>query len=262
MSFDSVAWAWRQRGLSPAQKIVLIGLADHTDRNHSTAFPSLSTLAQECELGASTIKAALSELETKGLISREQRWRDDGSRTSNLYNLRLDSGYGRPESGLGVGQNPAKGRPESGLALNKPPNKESSKEVTPDTLRRVSAPKGASPPEGLEGFSDFLTEHLPNCKQTKAFWDAVEFHRRRGVEIAAEQFQIRQWLEKQTGRRRGTNLFVTNWLKNAEAHTNGTGRTKAYQGPDRAESTTPERRPTVFVRPGETPAQYEERMAP
>lgn len=89
MSHYMTALAMRQRGLKPAAKIVLYWLADHHNESTGLCFPSLKTLASECEMDKSTVIRHLSALEAAGLIERMARTRGDGSQASTEYSMRL-----------------------------------------------------------------------------------------------------------------------------------------------------------------------------
>ena len=89
MSHYMTALAMKQRGLKPAAKIVLYWLADHHNETTGACFPSLKTLAQECEMDVASIKRHLANLEVLGLIQRTQRQRENGSQTSTQYTLHL-----------------------------------------------------------------------------------------------------------------------------------------------------------------------------
>jgi DNA-binding transcriptional ArsR family regulator len=83
------ALAMKQKGLKPAAKIVLYWLADHHNEETGLCFPSLKTLADECEMNKSTLIRHLDALEEMGLIKRDKRNRENGSRASNSYRLTL-----------------------------------------------------------------------------------------------------------------------------------------------------------------------------
>jgi DNA-binding MarR family transcriptional regulator len=87
MSHYMTALAMKQSGLKPAAKIVLYWLADHHNESTGACFPSLKTLAQECEMDVASIKRHLANLEASGLIQRTQRQRENGSQTSTQYTL-------------------------------------------------------------------------------------------------------------------------------------------------------------------------------
>ena len=72
MSIDATTWAWKQRGLTPAQKLLLLSLADRAEEDH-TCWPSLRRLAADTGLTDRGIQKILAELETRGLIRRDMR---------------------------------------------------------------------------------------------------------------------------------------------------------------------------------------------
>ena len=83
------ALAMKQAGIKPSAKIVLYWLADHHNGETGRCFPSLKTLERECEMSRPAIIRHLSALEDAGLISRDQRKRENGSQTSTAYRLHL-----------------------------------------------------------------------------------------------------------------------------------------------------------------------------
>jgi hypothetical protein len=83
------ALAMQQRGIKPAAKVVLYWLADHHNGETGACFPSLNTLASECEMERSTVIRHLEALESGGLIERDKRTRANGSQTSTAYILTL-----------------------------------------------------------------------------------------------------------------------------------------------------------------------------
>lgn len=91
MSHYMTALAMKQQGLKPAAKIVLYWLADHHNSETGACFPSLQTLARECEMDKATVTRHLADLEAAGLIERRKRTRDNGSQTSTEYLLRLET---------------------------------------------------------------------------------------------------------------------------------------------------------------------------
>lgn len=51
-------------------------------------WPGIGTAARELHLSPSTVKRAIRDLERGGYLSRQARFRPNGSHTSNLYILR------------------------------------------------------------------------------------------------------------------------------------------------------------------------------
>ena len=50
-------------------------------------WPSIATMAEDIGMSKSTIQRALNDLEKRKFIKRENRWRTDGAKTSNLYTI-------------------------------------------------------------------------------------------------------------------------------------------------------------------------------
>lgn len=75
--------AW-QVDLQSSKKLVLMALADIAD-DGGKCWPSVGTLAAKCSLSARAVRANLADLERRGLICVERRFRNDGSQSSNLY---------------------------------------------------------------------------------------------------------------------------------------------------------------------------------
>lgn len=51
-------------------------------------YPSIATIARELKLSRSTVQRAITDLSKAGFISREQRYRESGAKSSTLYTLR------------------------------------------------------------------------------------------------------------------------------------------------------------------------------
>lgn len=122
MSHDATNWAIKQRGLSPAAKVVLWHLCDryHPDNG---CFPSQQTLAADCEISRAGLNNILTDLEQAGLIAREQRRNEQTNRQkSTAYHFAFERDFvakPSPESGHGkeaeaVSNNCEKPSPENG----------------------------------------------------------------------------------------------------------------------------------------------------
>lgn len=68
------------------QKLVYIYLKKFADSNNQ-CFPSIKRLSSLTKIGTTKVKQTLAELEEKGVISKVNRNRLDGGKTSNLYTL-------------------------------------------------------------------------------------------------------------------------------------------------------------------------------
>lgn len=89
MSHYMTALAMKQKGLKAATKIVLYWLADHHNGETGDCFPSHKRLAECCEMTRQSIINNLKILEEKNLINIISRFRENGSHTSNIYQLLL-----------------------------------------------------------------------------------------------------------------------------------------------------------------------------
>jgi hypothetical protein len=87
VSIAATNWAWRQ-ALKPVSKLVLMALADAAD-DKGVCWPSIATLAAKCDLSTRTIRRSIQYLVPRDLLLVEQRYRTDGSCSSNLYRLQL-----------------------------------------------------------------------------------------------------------------------------------------------------------------------------
>ncbi|MCA6269180.1 helix-turn-helix domain-containing protein [Phenylobacterium sp.] len=111
MSVGALDWAFKVEDVTSPEKLVLLALANFAN-NQNQSWASQSTMAKMTALTTKTIRKALASLEASGLITRQERHREDGSRSTDLITLNvaqtasgggeLRSGGGEPPSG-GVG---------------------------------------------------------------------------------------------------------------------------------------------------------------
>jgi hypothetical protein len=83
-------WAWDQQ-LSPTPKLILMALADAAN-DCGVCWPSVSTLARKCCVSIRTVRRVMQKLAARRLLLTEQRYRKDGSCSSNRYQLHLEGG--------------------------------------------------------------------------------------------------------------------------------------------------------------------------
>lgn len=88
MSISALNWAFGMRGVSVSQKVVLISLANFSDEN-GYSFPSIKTIAEISCMSTASVRRALSDLCSDGILRVEHRFRADGSQTSSGYFLEL-----------------------------------------------------------------------------------------------------------------------------------------------------------------------------
>ena len=72
--------------LSHRARSVYMYLKDRADKD-GKCWPAIKTIAKELRLSSSTVKRALDDLYGAGLLTREPRWRENGSLSSDLYRL-------------------------------------------------------------------------------------------------------------------------------------------------------------------------------
>ena len=77
-------WMVRDTTISGHAKLVYISLMSRTSRTNAS-WPSHALIGKESGIGVTSVKAALAELRTLGLVRWEKRTRDDGGATSNIY---------------------------------------------------------------------------------------------------------------------------------------------------------------------------------
>lgn len=102
---------------SPISKLVLLKLADNADAR-GVCFPSLSYLAQYCEVSVRTVKRHINELEKQGFVKRIKRFDGSGRQRSNLYQLRLPS-----ESACHIEQNDLESADQEAIVQGKAQHK-------------------------------------------------------------------------------------------------------------------------------------------
>lgn len=70
MSVEVSAWAWKVSGLSPSEKLVLLCLADHSDRD-GVSWPSQKTIAEKTLISRKTVNQAIAKFLRLGLLEKE-----------------------------------------------------------------------------------------------------------------------------------------------------------------------------------------------
>jgi len=85
MAYQATSWAW-SLDIPFGTKIVLLALADMADEEFS-CYPGQKRLSSMASMSVSTVARALESLEERGLIRREARHRENGSRTSDRFYL-------------------------------------------------------------------------------------------------------------------------------------------------------------------------------
>jgi hypothetical protein len=90
VSYSALEWAFRQ-DLEAISKFALVVLADAANRE-GVCWPRIATIAKKMGVSTRTVQRSLRLQARRGLITIEERYRPDGSRSSNRYRLHLDRG--------------------------------------------------------------------------------------------------------------------------------------------------------------------------
>lgn len=89
---------YAEEHLSHREKTVYIYLRDRADSN-GVCWPGIKTIARELGLSPRTVQRALSDLERRQLIEKQNRRRPNGGLTSNLYRLTASKKVQPPAKG-------------------------------------------------------------------------------------------------------------------------------------------------------------------
>ena len=94
MSIEALNWALEHMKSTPdmptATKFVLMILANRTGDETGDCYPSIRYIRERTSLSESGIRAACKDLHQRGLLEITPRLRENNSKTSNLYRLRLE----------------------------------------------------------------------------------------------------------------------------------------------------------------------------
>lgn len=75
------------RELPHRAKAVYMYLKDRSNRK-GQCYPAIGTVARELQLSRRTVERAIDDLVRAGLVTKEQRWRENGGRSSLLFTLK------------------------------------------------------------------------------------------------------------------------------------------------------------------------------
>lgn len=89
MSVRYMNWAWDQQ-IPMASKIVLLALADRAG-DDGRCWPGHETLSDKCSMSRSSVIEHTKKLKELGLISWAHRAGEGGHRTSNVYQLNIET---------------------------------------------------------------------------------------------------------------------------------------------------------------------------
>lgn len=68
-------------------KAVYMYLKDRSNKD-GQCYPAIGTIARELQLSRRTVERAIADLLQAGLLEKEQRWRENGGKSSLLYTIK------------------------------------------------------------------------------------------------------------------------------------------------------------------------------
>ncbi|NIL20066.1 helix-turn-helix domain-containing protein [Pseudomonas sp. AN3A02] len=168
MSMDLMVKAMKTKVGNPLRKLVLVKLADNAS-DQGECWPSYQHIADQCEIGRSTVKLHIRELEKSGFLRREYRRKGELNQ-SNVFHLSLDGGAASAPGGGAPDNPPGAGDNLGGGAGAAPRTSHSSEPVKePKTLC-------ASEVELTEAFEVFwkLYPNKKSKKDARKAWDKLK----------------------------------------------------------------------------------------
>lgn len=75
------------RELPHRAKAVYMYLKDRSNKD-GQCYPAIGTIARELQLSRRTVERGIDDLIRAGLITKEQRWRENGGRSSLLFTIK------------------------------------------------------------------------------------------------------------------------------------------------------------------------------
>jgi len=81
--------AFEVQGLKPADKLLLLALADHAN-DKGECWPSRSTLARKTSMSIRTVQRSIKNLQDAGYLTVQNRASSEKGLMSNLYTIKLD----------------------------------------------------------------------------------------------------------------------------------------------------------------------------
>lgn len=165
MSVQALSCAMVVRGVSASEKLLLLVLANYADE-HMTCWPSHKRMAADTCLTERTILSLLKGLEAKRLISRRERKRGDGSRTTDAITLHFSGEITSPHeetSDAMVGKLTAPGGAEiSPLTTFEP------------SLNHQTKPPPADEPDGFDEWWEAYPRKVAKGSARKAYKAALK----------------------------------------------------------------------------------------
>lgn len=87
MSYFGTIYSYSSDELPARAKTVYMYLKDRSDAK-GECWPAINTIARETSMSRSTVKRGIADLIRCGLLTKESRYRENGSNSSNRYFLK------------------------------------------------------------------------------------------------------------------------------------------------------------------------------
>ena len=209
MSGIALIWAANVKGLKPAAKVVLIQLADFHNKETGQCNPSAQRLADECEMGRSTLFRHMETLEEKGLLKRQSRGDGMGGRGSNQYRLNLDIVLGssanhKEKSQIGTGgKSPKNTEEKSQIGTTLVPNRDSNLTNEPDLepILKTKAKKSAQFPDdwmpNQKTIQTILSKDYHDWQIGPMVEDCINHHKSKGTTFKNFESALITWASNQ-----------------------------------------------------------------
>jgi DNA-binding MarR family transcriptional regulator len=217
MSIQYMNSAWALSGISVAEKLLLLKLADRAN-DDGECFPGQAKLAEHCSMSERALRDNLKRLADRGLIEVEHRNHGSGRKT-NVYRLLIGStstankcesrpaeSAGREAVPTGRLRHPDR-QPAAGRLYKEPSVKSNlSEEQDPPTAGQPGEPTAGIQFDPERGIFCGIPD------QVFARWEQAF----PGVDIDAELVKAEAWYQANPRRRKkNTDRFITNWLASA-----------------------------------------------
>jgi len=177
-------WAWRQQ-LPSTPKLVLMALADAAD-DDGNCWPSVATIAEKACVSTRTVQRVIQTLTKLQLLSVQQRYRSNGSCSSNGYRLSLGGGdklSPAPDTGDTTPRHPCQGDPDTGvipitttITVKEPPPPTAATETTlpgGGSVSDLEYPKELLPEERIQAESMIIILKAPLNQQVLDEWSGI-----------------------------------------------------------------------------------------
>ncbi len=197
MSVKAMSWAWEQ-DVPMSSKGVLLALADHAD-NDGICWPGVRSVAEKCRMSPSTVRYHLRILRRSGLLFAEERKREDGSFTSNIYHLpvniltpTLQSLAGYPSTDASTPSEPLIGKNHQGTIRESSLRERGARKFLPITPKYIE---------------ELVEEFSPQLGGDDAVREAIEeaMNHKAMDKRKDKRLYLRGWLRRDVERKAGSN---------------------------------------------------------